>query len=95
LELAGQDCTAAFEDIGHSQDSRVLLETMLVGELCKEDKKEVVKESVIPSLFNNGPNPDDAPGALELWVLRSIPIVLPILMGYIYIKYYIPQPPHQ
>jgi cytochrome b5 len=31
LELAGQDASEPFEDIGHSQDARDLLKDMLVG----------------------------------------------------------------
>lgn len=30
-ELAGQDATESFEDIGHSQDARDMLKNMLVG----------------------------------------------------------------
>ncbi|KAI8906313.1 cytochrome b5 [Gorgonomyces haynaldii] len=33
IELAGQDATEAFEEIGHSQDARDLLTKMLVGQV--------------------------------------------------------------
>ncbi|CAI4226056.1 unnamed protein product [Auanema sp. JU1783] len=37
LELAGQDATEAFEDIGHSSDARAMKEEYLVGSLEKAD----------------------------------------------------------
>lgn len=36
LEAAGQDATAAFEDVGHSDDARELLQPFLIGELPPE-----------------------------------------------------------
>ena len=33
IELAGQDATEAFEEIGHSDDARELLDKFYVGEL--------------------------------------------------------------
>lgn len=33
VEVAGQDATAAFEDVGHSDEARDLLEPFLIGEL--------------------------------------------------------------
>ncbi|KAI8817949.1 cytochrome b5-like heme/steroid binding domain-containing protein [Fimicolochytrium jonesii] len=33
VEVAGQDASEAFEEIGHSDDARQLLETLLVGRL--------------------------------------------------------------
>lgn len=33
LDVAGQDATSAFEDIGHSDDARNILKNFLVGEL--------------------------------------------------------------
>lgn len=31
VESAGQDCTESFEDIGHSNDAREVLEKFLIG----------------------------------------------------------------
>lgn len=36
LEVAGQDGTQAFEDVGHSDDARELLEPFLIGEVAPE-----------------------------------------------------------
>jgi len=33
LDVAGQDATEAFEDVGHSDEAREILETLLVGTL--------------------------------------------------------------
>lgn len=35
LEQGGQDCTEAFEDIGHSSDARELMEVFKIGELVE------------------------------------------------------------
>ncbi|KAF4544365.1 Cytochrome b5 [Lasiodiplodia theobromae] len=36
-EVAGTDCTAAFEDVGHSEDARELLQPLLIGVLSAEE----------------------------------------------------------
>lgn len=33
LDVAGQDATEAFEDVGHSDEAREVLDGLLVGEL--------------------------------------------------------------
>ncbi|XP_019629801.1 PREDICTED: cytochrome b5-like isoform X1 [Branchiostoma belcheri] len=38
LEQSGKDGTEAFEDVGHSEDARELMENYLIGELRDEDK---------------------------------------------------------
>ena len=35
LEYAGKDGTTAFEDVGHSDDARELLDPLLIGELAE------------------------------------------------------------
>ena len=40
LDLAGQEATEAFEDVGHSNDARDMLSDMHIGELHDDDKKE-------------------------------------------------------
>ncbi|XP_066925186.1 cytochrome b5-like isoform X2 [Clytia hemisphaerica] len=42
LELAGQDGTEQFEDVGHSTDARSLLDDHYIGDLHEDD---VVKEA--------------------------------------------------
>ncbi|KAL1617802.1 hypothetical protein SLS54_007581 [Diplodia seriata] len=36
-EVAGTDCTAAFEDVGHSEDARELLQPLLIGVLSADE----------------------------------------------------------
>lgn len=36
LDVAGQDATEAFEDVGHSDEARETLEQLLVGELKRQ-----------------------------------------------------------
>ena len=36
FSLTGQDATDAFEDVGHSDEARALLPTMLVGDFEKD-----------------------------------------------------------
>ncbi|KAJ3204771.1 Cytochrome b5 [Entophlyctis luteolus] len=40
VELAGQDATEAFDDIGHSNDAKKMLVPMLVGRLAGAAKTE-------------------------------------------------------
>ncbi|CAO2647622.1 Nn.00g085440.m01.CDS01 [Neocucurbitaria sp. VM-36] len=37
LDVAGQDSTEAFEDVGHSDEAREILEGMLVGTLKRQE----------------------------------------------------------
>lgn len=41
LEVAGQDGTEGFEDVGHSQDARTMLAEYQIGELPEEEKEAV------------------------------------------------------
>jgi hypothetical protein len=93
LELGGKDATDAFDEIGHSPDANQLLKQFYKGELDEKDQKKKAERSF--QLFNNGPNPgaEDHPGSIEMFVLRSIPILVPILFGYYYYKYYLPSGP--
>jgi len=62
LDVAGQDATEAFEDVGHSDEAREILEGLLVGDL--ERKPGDPKPSVAApssSLANAGTN-DNATG---------------------------------
>ncbi|OCK81649.1 cytochrome b5 [Lepidopterella palustris CBS 459.81] len=37
LDVAGQDATEAFEDVGHSDEAREILDTLLVGTLKRKE----------------------------------------------------------
>jgi cytochrome b involved in lipid metabolism len=45
LDLAGQNANDEFEDIGHSNDARALMEKYVIGKL-KEDEKVIKKKLV-------------------------------------------------
>lgn len=36
LDVGGQDATEAFEDVGHSDEAREILDGMLIGELKRQ-----------------------------------------------------------
>lgn len=36
LDVGGQDATEAFEDVGHSDEAREILDGLLIGELKRE-----------------------------------------------------------
>jgi len=44
LEQAGQESTEAFEDVGHSEDARMMAKKYLIGELHPEDRKKPPKK---------------------------------------------------
>ncbi|KAE8407338.1 hypothetical protein BDV37DRAFT_279871 [Aspergillus pseudonomiae] len=46
LESAGQDCTEAFEDIGHSTDAREVLEKYLIGRVPDDERTETLVKTV-------------------------------------------------
>ncbi|TMW62151.1 hypothetical protein Poli38472_009644 [Pythium oligandrum] len=48
IDLAGQDATEEFEDIGHSNDARDQLKTLLIGKIEGDVKKE--KKAAAPRL---------------------------------------------
>merc|ERR1712087_557203 len=57
LDLAGQECTEAFEDIGHSNDARDILADLFIGDLHEDD---CVKSN--PKVGNYSWQPEDRKG---------------------------------
>ncbi|GMK54524.1 hypothetical protein CspeluHIS016_0111100 [Cutaneotrichosporon spelunceum] len=55
LEEAGRDGTEAFEDVGHSDEARNLLKTLLIGSLNKDDVGSLKKAPGANQSVNNGP----------------------------------------
>jgi cytochrome b involved in lipid metabolism len=49
LDVGGQDATEAFEDVGHSDEAREILEGMLVGTLKRQPGDPAPKSSSQPS----------------------------------------------
>lgn len=44
LDVAGQDATEAFEDVGHSDEAREILDGLLVGNLKRQVRYDIVPE---------------------------------------------------
>ncbi|KAK8195876.1 hypothetical protein M8818_007027 [Zalaria obscura] len=49
LDVGGQDATEAFEDVGHSDEAREILEGMLVAKLKRVDGDPAPKSSAQPT----------------------------------------------
>ncbi|EON69283.1 cytochrome b5 [Coniosporium apollinis CBS 100218] len=49
LDVGGQDATEAFEDVGHSDEAREILEGLLVGKLKREDGDPAPSSSAQPT----------------------------------------------
>jgi len=49
LDVGGQDATEAFEDVGHSDEAREILERLLVGDLKRLDSDPKPKAAVATS----------------------------------------------
>ncbi|KAK9304790.1 hypothetical protein QLX08_003993 [Tetragonisca angustula] len=79
LEQGGQDCTEAFEDIGHSSDARELMEIFKIGELVKEERTQGNSELTDVS------DVDNSSGSWRSWL---IPIALGVLATLVY-RYFI------
>jgi len=58
LDVAGQDATEAFEDVGHSDEAREILEGLLVGELKRQpgDPKPKVPAPIIANAASSSDN---------------------------------------
>ena len=42
LDVGGQDATEAFEDVGHSDEAREILQGLLVGNLKRQVRRDVL-----------------------------------------------------
>lgn len=45
LDVGGQDATEAFEDVGHSDEAREILDGLLVGTLKRQVSLEILEMS--------------------------------------------------
>jgi cytochrome b involved in lipid metabolism len=48
LDVGGQDSTEAFEDVGHSDEAREILEGLLVGNLKRQVRLSVLLSTTTP-----------------------------------------------
>jgi cytochrome b involved in lipid metabolism len=79
LEVAGQDATEAFEDIGHSEDARSQLNAFFIGEYDGKNSKKIKERQVNGTAVNQS---DDLKSSL---FRLAFPIVL--CLGFMYYKY--------
>ena len=50
LDVGGQDATEPFEDVGHSDEAREILDGLLVGTLKRVVRCSEARESLLPAL---------------------------------------------
>ncbi|KAM0561037.1 hypothetical protein ACHAPJ_003537 [Fusarium lateritium] len=68
LDVAGQDATEAFEDVGHSDEAREVLDGLLVGELKRLPGEEGPKRQIANSNQGSGQS-DPAGTSLSLYAI--------------------------
>lgn len=51
LDVGGQDATEAFEDVGHSDEAREILEGLLIGDLKRQVRASLFLETRTPQLI--------------------------------------------
>ena len=49
LDVAGQDATEAFEDVGHSDEAREILATFLIGKLKRKVRTDFIPHTSFPT----------------------------------------------
>ncbi|CAF3463914.1 hypothetical protein SNK03_004927 [Fusarium graminearum] len=83
LDVAGQDATEAFEDVGHSDEAREVLEGLLVGELKRLPGDEGPKRRIANS--NQGSGQDPTGSSLISYAL-VVAVGFAAYMGYNYLQ---------
>jgi cytochrome b involved in lipid metabolism len=78
-ELAGQDGTDPFDEIGHSPDAVELLKKFYVGDVEGAVQKPVEKKQNIKYPSSQG-------SSTNYFLIAAIPVVL--VLGYAYYKFY-------
>jgi cytochrome b involved in lipid metabolism len=83
LDVAGQDATEAFEDVGHSDEAREVLDGLLVGELKRLPGEEGPKRQIANS--NQGSGKDPTGSSLTSYAL-VVAVGFAAYMGYNYLQ---------
>ncbi|CEI60807.1 hypothetical protein FVEN_g2534 [Fusarium venenatum] len=83
LDVAGQDATEAFEDVGHSDEAREVLDGLLVGELKRLPGEEGPKRQIANS--NQGSGQDPTGSSLTSYAL-VVAVGFAAYMGYNYLQ---------
>ncbi|KAM0252868.1 hypothetical protein ACHAQJ_007498 [Trichoderma viride] len=82
LDVAGQDATEAFEDVGHSDEARETLEQLLVGTLKRQPGDPVVKAHV--TSYNTSSSSSTTGGGFGLYSV----VALGGLIAYLAYQYF-------
>lgn len=81
LDVGGQDATEAFEDVGHSDEAREILDGMLVGTLKREASHHlpipINSPNILPPFLSYSPQwplfPSQPPHSLSLTQFTPAP----------------------
>ncbi|CAG7562329.1 uncharacterized protein FIESC28_11463 [Fusarium coffeatum] len=84
LDVAGQDATEAFEDVGHSDEAREVLDGLLVGELKRLPGEEGPKRQIANS--NQGSGKSDPAGSSLTSYALVVAVGFAAYMGYNYLQ---------
>jgi len=71
LDVAGQDATEAFEDVGHSDEARETLDQLLVGNLKRGANDPVPKSPAVNSSTSNN-KADQTTGGIAVYAVILI-----------------------
>ncbi|KAJ5152804.1 NADH-cytochrome b5 reductase 1 [Penicillium canariense] len=77
VEVAGQDATAAYEDVGHSEDAREIMQPYLVGTLA--DAQEYVRPKAVRVVSSTTPEKPKSASRSRAIVAGTLSAVLPAL----------------
>jgi cytochrome b involved in lipid metabolism len=84
LDVAGQDATEAFEDVGHSDEAREVLDGLLVGELKRLPGDSGPKRQIANS--NQGSGKSDPAGSSLTSYALVVAVGFAAYMGYNYLQ---------
>ncbi|TPX38997.1 hypothetical protein SeMB42_g01066 [Synchytrium endobioticum] len=80
LEQAGVDATEAFEEIGHSDDARKLIESYYVGDLDSSEKSDKTLKPSIHAL-HAGQSSSPSKGSDNTMLYILVPVVIAVAFG--------------
>ncbi|KAI9916346.1 hypothetical protein PsorP6_018143 [Peronosclerospora sorghi] len=84
VDVAGQDATDEFEDIGHSNDARMLLKKYEIGKIKGDVKQEVCAEASTNSKTSSNGRKDISGQNGPLYIVLAVAVAL----GALYLKYH-------
>lgn len=76
LEQAGNDATAAFEDVGHSTDARDMRDSYYIGEIVESDRKKNKGEDEKQEPPSKSQLETANTGTSQTWVLLAVAVAV-------------------